>query len=267
MLDNYLVSLEQAISVRRSRRAFVEDMSPEHQQKLDLFINNLTAPKFKPFTHDVEIKIDWLKDVKDAVYFRGTHSIASFISSSGMISRAQAGFIGELFILYATNIGLDTCWYGHFKKDIYRDVLGIDKKQAAKVIWSITPLGIAKEKIGFQDRLFRERRRKTVQERLHHDSLTKFSDDIMESLTLACLAPSAMNSQFWEFHISKTDEGKDKVTIAKPMGYKHIKWEFPDIDIGCCAAHFYVAMHNRGHKTQINITEEYDRAIWEFIID
>lgn len=83
---------------------------------------------------------------------------AAFITDTDCCSVSAAGFIGEVFILYATSLGLATCWYGHYKLeelerlmphlDKYAEMknpkwgYGKDEVEGERAI-CITPLGYA----------------------------------------------------------------------------------------------------------------------------
>lgn len=75
------------------------------------------------------------------------------------------------------------------------------------------------------------------------------------------MAPSAANSQMWRFGVS---EGCRAITIAKPIGYKHFKWEHPDVDVGMCAAHAWLGLLERGLIPNVEVHQDADRAFWTF---
>ena len=86
---------------------------------------------------------------------------------------------------------------------------------------------------------------------------------VREVLELAKLAPSAANSQMWRFGFR--DDFRT-ITVSKPVGYKHFKWEHPDVDIGMCAAHVWLGLVKKGYNPEVNIHEDADRALWTFRI-
>ena len=86
-------------------------------------------------------------------------------------------------------------------------------------------------------------------------------DDIKEIFDLARLAPSAGNSQMWRFGYDK-DTGT--ITVAKPAGYKHFKWEHSDADIGICASHIWLALCAKGYSPKVDVSQHEDRAFWKF---
>ncbi|MDL2318762.1 hypothetical protein LJC74_06805 [Eubacteriales bacterium OttesenSCG-928-A19] len=85
--------------------------------------------------------------------------------------------------------------------------------------------------------------------------------DIRDVLSLATLAPSAVNSQMWRFGFAG---GFQTLTVAKPVGYKHFKWEHPDVDVGMCAAHVWLGLLGKGYAPGVEVTQDVDRAVWTF---
>lgn len=226
-MEAYIPQLVQAVQTRKSRRKYLDE--PLEQSQLSLltaFFGGLTVP----FEHQTEISIHKAPE----------------------------------------SLGIATCWYGHYKKDnVYQIVYQTKEGNAPKTIHSVTPLGYASEKAaGISDRITHalfSSKKKTVDEKLHKDSITDFPEYIRSALKLSCKAPSAMNSQCWYFKIAKNIESYE-VEISKPPGYKHLKWPYPDIDVGTAAAHFWIGLQNQNISCQVVLIEETDRAMWRFII-
>jgi hypothetical protein len=87
--------------------------------------------------------------------------------------------------------------------------------------------------------------------------------ELLFALDLARKAPSAANSQHWRFIVSHDYR---TVSITMPQGYKHIKWEHPDVDIGICACHFWLGLKLKDIKCKVTLREDQGRAIWTFDI-
>ncbi len=91
--------------------------------------------------------------------------------------------------------------------------------------------------------------------------VSTLNEPLRHALDLARLAPSAANSQHWRFEVS---DDQSTVKIAMPPGYKHLKWEHPNVDIGICAAHFWVGLNLLGLTSSVTLTLEEGRAVWTF---
>ncbi len=258
--------LVNAVYTRKSRRRYLnEPLKQEQLDRLTGFINSIEVP----FEHNIEISIHRVPEGLSCFYFKEPGFIAAFKASERLIDQAKAGFIGELFILYAESIEIGTCWYGHYRKeDTYKTVYNLSEEDAPKKILCITPLGYVTEKMtGISDMItgkFFSSKKNSISQNLHKQSLKEFPDYIRKALELSCLAPSAMNSQCWYFKVD-TDGERYTVEISKPEGYRHFKWPYTDMDVGTAACHFWIGLKNQGVDCSIKI-EELDRAVWKFII-
>ena len=87
--------------------------------------------------------------------------------------------------------------------------------------------------------------------------------EILYAFDLARKAPSAANSQHWRFTVSTDFK---TISIAAPVGYKHLKWEHPDVDLGICACHFWLGLMMKNISCKVSLTEEQGRAVWKFEI-
>jgi hypothetical protein len=266
-MNKYFSILSKAVYTRKSRRKYLMNPLPEDVlEKLKCFINDIKVP----LEHSVEINIH--KALPDLPYlpFKNPPYFASFIAPKDIVNQAKVGFVGELLILYAESLGIGTCWYGHYnKQNTYKTVFG-NTTENAKTIHCVTPLGYVTEKIsGFSDKITTSMwssKKKPVEEKLHQDSIKKFPDFIHTSLDMACKAPSAMNCQCWYFKVSEDDK-KYSIEISKPIGYRHLKWPYTDIDVGTSASHFWLGLMNQGISPSVNVIENEGRAVWSFIIN
>lgn len=85
-------------------------------------------------------------------------------------------------------------------------------------------------------------------------------EDICYVLALARLAPPAANSQMWRFGLH---HGFHTIVVAKPVGYRHFKWEHPNVDIGMCAAHIWLGLLGKGYTPTVDV--KIDMAgLWMF---
>ena len=238
-----------------------------------------------PFKNDVKIrffKADSNKRLYNNIKTAPPDGIA-FITDTDITSISTAGFVGEMIILYATSLGLATCWFGHYLlAELERIMPDLEKKDSLpKPKWGygndvvdgeraicITPLGYwKKEGLRLLDRItesFMSYKRKPVGAFLEN-GMTEESlpSEILYAFDLARKAPSAANSQHWRFKVSPDFK---EVSIAMPVGYKHIKWEHPDVDIGICACHFWLGLMIKNISSKVSVNEENNRAIWKFEI-
>lgn len=132
----------------------------------------------------------------------------------------------------------------------------------------ITPLGYYEEGgLRLMDRFTKKTssfRRKEIKELLENpDEYEKLSEDVLYALDLGRKAPSAANSQMWRFGF---EDDFRTITVAMPVGYKHFKWEHPNVDIGICASHIWLGLIDRGYNPSVTVNDESGRAVWRFSV-
>jgi len=275
-------NLFKAIPERHSTRTFLPtQLSDEEVSHVSDFVQGLALP----FESGTEFRFFKALPGK-GLYNNGIAPVnnIALVAETDLVSVSKAGFVGELVMLYATSCGLSTCWFGHYKlAGLGKYIDGIATKERLKestfgygygnhqdvgkrVICCI-PFGRgddASKRI--IDRIMGKLRakRKPISELLEKNTvLSDIPSDIIEVLDSARLAPSAGNSQMWRFGYDKNTK---VLTVAKPIGYKHFKWEHSDVDIGICAAHIWLGLVNKGYEPKIKTEQSEDRAFWSFEI-
>ncbi len=274
---------EQAILTRRSIRSYQQrPAEPDTMAQLRQFAAGVEAP----FAHDVTIRF-FQADPSRRLY--GTPVApppdhAAFMAQTDALSLSKAGFVGELFILYATSLGLATCWYGHYSRQQIEGLIPelAESDAGARPRWGygkgeppgihaicVTPLAYwRKDGVRAFDRLtgaIMSNRRKPLAELLQDGTReSDLSPDVRYALELARRAPSAANSQFWRFAVSTEQR---TVSVAMPPGYKHFKWAHPNVDIGICACHIWLGLRLRGHQPRVELIVDDGRAIWTFHLE
>jgi len=273
-----------AINARRSVRSY--DLRPVEAAKMSAlkgFIDEMQIP----FEHNVSIRFFKADPTKKLfTVFNSPPDGAAFLAPTDICSISKAGFVGEMLILYAVSLGLGTCWYGHYSPaELERIMPHLGEHKAAVLSGSvkygygngevpgeraicITPLGYwQQEGLRLMDRmqtsLFSFKRKPVaalLEEGANADSL---SPELLYAFDLARKAPSAANSQFWRFGVSADCK---TVTIARPVGHKHFKWEHPDVDIGICACHFWLGLRLKNIDCRVSLQEEQGRAVWRFFL-
>jgi len=274
------INWENAINTRRSTRNFeMREVDDETMQHLKNFVTEMRVP----FTHDVKIR--FFKTIPDKKLFNNLKNAPpdamAFIADTDILSVSKAGFVGEMAILYATSLGLATCWFGHYLLNELEQVMphlgeyavmpmpsfgyGTGVVQGERAI-CVSPIGYwQREGIRLLDRLTysaNSYKRKPI-DRLFADNIKieSLPPEILYALDLARKAPSAANSQFWRFAVSPDFK---TISIAMPVGYKHFKWEHPNVDIGICACHFWLGLSLKKIDCKVSLIEENERAVWYF---
>ena len=272
--------LTESIPLRHSTRAFLPEPLPkELPERILEFFAGLELP----FEHNVRIEL-FRAEPGRKLYNNGVNPVTNlaFFAQTDLLSVAKMGFVGELVMLYAVSLGLSTCWFGHYKlAAVGKYIDGI--ASAERIRESTMGYGYGKQidvgerviccmPFGFKNDQTKRlvdfvagkngANRKPLAELLEKPALIgSIPAEIKQTLEVAKLAPSAANSQMWRFGFS--DDFK-AITVAKPVGYKHFKWEHPDADVGMCAAHVWLALLENGRVPKVDIKIDADRAFWSF---
>ncbi|MCL2111338.1 MAG: hypothetical protein FWH32_03630 [Clostridiales bacterium] len=280
-MQNEMVDrLAGAIPLRGSVRVYTGEPVPEEKlSDIREFIDGLAVP----FEHNTRFDI-FTAELGRKLYNNGINppTNIAMLSQTDLVSVSKTGFVGELLLLHATSLELSTCWFGHYKlSEVGRYVPGIATEERIKEsnlgygYGKVVDVGervICGTPVGYRDgekkRLLDivagkiSANRKPIEALLENPELApNIPDDIASALDLARLAPSAGNMQMWRFGLK--DDFKT-VTVAKPVGYKHFKWEHPDVDIGICAAHLWLGLLQKGYEPSVDVAMDEDRALWSF---
>lgn len=130
-----------------------------------------------------------------AMFSGAIHTYAVFCGKDDDITAEKLGFYGERFVLYATSLGLGTCWIaGTYDKDSVKVELAPDEK-----IWDVVPIGYPTEDIPLKQKMIRTMLRKKdrkiddfLESETAFDDLPDWIDNGIRSILLG---PSAVNQQ------------------------------------------------------------------------
>jgi len=271
--------LSKTVISRRSARSYKPDpLKPETLAKISEYSKTLRLP------FDCATEIRFFKAGPTKKLYSTLQAPAdnvAFLSETDVVSIAKTGFVGELAILMAESLGVATCWYGHYKlSELERLMPHLQDtsqlKEAPKGYGysegitsgvraiCISPLGYYEPSgLRLMDRITKNTfsfKRKEIKDLIENpEDLAHVSDDLLYALDLARKAPSAANSQMWRFGFKNDYK---TVTISMPVGYRHFKWEHPNVDIGICASHMWLALIERGFAPAVDVFEDKDRAVF-----
>lgn len=285
MEQSIVHELLNAANNRHSIRNFLPDaLSEETLAQVDEFIKTVELP----FNHQTDI-IRFKAEPGKKLYNNGINAPdnLAILAPTDLVSVSKAGFFGQLIILKLTALGVNTCWFGHYKLQELAKYVGEELASPERIketTWGMgygygkvvdagvraiccLACGIANpnakrlvDKVASKNGIGRKPLETLMEE---NADLTVLSPEVHRALDGARLAPSAANSQMWRFGIQ--DNGK-KITVAKPIGYRHFKWEHPDTDIGICAAHLWLGLLNEGISPKVEVLQSEDRAMWAFYL-
>jgi nitroreductase len=166
---------------------------------------------------------------------------AAFVGRDGGADESQSdvGYVGEAFILEATDLGLGTCWIaGSFDKE---RAAGVVELAPGERVVAITPLGYPTDKQPGGERLLRTAVRASAR-----ISVEKLAPGILggawplwavTAVQAARLAPSGANRQPWRFRL----DGESLVMSRADKLY----WTAP-IDLGIARLHVELGAPHEG---------------------
>ena len=186
---------------------------------------------------------------------RGAGTFIAGVVGPGQRNLEDFGFLMEKIILFATDLGLGTCWLGGtFSRGGFAAQL---RPEAGEVLPSATPLGYALEKANPLDRLIRwgagARRRKPWAEIFFTESFTRplreeKAGSYAQALEAVRLAPSASNRQPWR--ILKQEAAQlFHFFLQRTPGYRLLtRVDLQRVDLGIALCHFELAAESLGLK-------------------
>ena len=216
-----------------------------------------------------EIRFQFL-DIKDGVNTEklGTYGVIknapAFIGvtvKKTETAMEASGYLFEKFILYATSIGLGTCWLaGTFKREQFKNALSIDQDELFPIV---CPIGYPADKKSLTEKIFRSvgksDQRKNFDELFFENNFaTPLSENTDKEykfpLEMLRLAPSAANLQPWRivykndaYHFFRKENPKSKYA-----------YDLQRLDVGIGACHFHLAAQEKALCGKFEILPDVD---------
>ena len=172
-----------------------------------------------------------------AMFDGPAYSYAALVGDADALSGEKIGYYGEKLVLYATQLGLGTCWVaGTYDRSTACAVVGEGEQ-----LWSVIPMGYSAAKLPIKQRMIRAsiraRDRKLpqfVESDLPFSELPEWFRTAVESVRLG---PSAVNQQPVNFVWNKENVAAKLWKPAKGMAL---------IDLGIAKYHFEVGAASAG---------------------
>ncbi len=249
-------SITDSIKKRVSVRTYLEQpLTPEIKEKLLRYFSILKGPFGGTLKFDL-IESDIAR--KGANAKLGTYGVLKGASSYivAVVEKADKdledfGYCLEKVILYATSLGLGTCWIGGtFKKSEFGKAI---EQKENEILPCITPIGYPSSRRSLIDSAMRftagSKNRKRWEELFFS---INFTQPLLESeagkyvtpLEMLRLAPSASNKQPW-----RIIKDKDKIHfyLQHTKGYaKLMAYDLQRVDMGIALCHFELTAKELG---------------------
>lgn len=269
-------TITEIIKMRTSCRTFdSQTIEDDIIQKLNIYIEeiNLQAKDKARF-----IILNQNKKFNNSSQKLGTYGVISGAHSYvvGVINNDNKdaltfGYLFEKIILFATDLGLQTCWLGGtFKRD---DFVMLANLKDNEYIPIVSPIGYKKEKFRFLETamrtVVRANNRKTWDELFFNKGISsplneKTAGSYAAAFEMVRLGPSASNKQPWRVI---RDNNLYHFFLCRTKGYGISNYDIQKNDIGIAMCHFELTALESGldgewqKLNNINIPNG-----WEYII-
>lgn len=243
--------IEDVVRKRSSVRTYEESsLNAKEKSQLNEYIKGLS----NPFQVEVSFSmIETQKAVKEEKL--GTYGMIKgakeFIGASvpdDKLALEALGYSMEELILYATSLGLGTCWLGgSFNRSGFAKAMKVKENE---LLPAITPVGypLDKKRVGesiarwfVKANTRKEFSQIFFKENFETPMTEKEAGDYAVPLEMLRLAPSAANRQPWRVLFHKQGYHFYKIKTKEIDGY-----DISRIDIGIAACHFHLAALEKG---------------------
>lgn len=246
--------VEQTINARYSVRTYEErPLSEEVRENLITYANTLSNPFGARVSFRLLEKKGAQNSEKLGTYgvIKGTKAFIGATVPDGEFALEALGYDFEKLILYATHLGLGTCWLaGTFNRSGFAAAMGVKENE---LFPAVSAIGYPAAKKSLTESLFRKIMKSN--QRKQWNTLF-FKNDFTIPLTetdagsyalpleMLRLAPSATNKQPWRvvqsnhaFHFYE----------EKATGYSDVAAvDIQRVDVGICVCHFHLTALENG---------------------
>ena len=238
------------IKKRKSRRTYTDKpVETEKKEQVLQFIADLNKPPFGSSARFemVDLNLKFTGKVAGTYgVIKGAETFIAGIVCQGPGDMEDVGYLFERIILFATAIGLDTCWMGaSFSRELFAEKITLKPEETLPVV---SPIGYRAGKRSLTDLVFHvsagSKNRKSWPEiffyRTFSEPLNKSSAGELEvPLEMVRLAPSAVNKQPWRL---VADDNGVHFFLKRTAGFKSMfTMDLQRIDMGIAMCHFELA--------------------------
>lgn len=188
-----MMTLWEAVEARISCRSYQEKpVDAETKAKLAECIaalNEESGLRFQLMEGDPAVKL------AETMFAGKVTLCAALVGGEDPISAEKLGYYGEKFVLYATQLGLGTCWVaGTYDRNSVSPVV-----EAGEKLWDVIPLGWPTEKQPMKQKMIRaaiRKRDRKIEAFLESElSFAQCPDWVRKGIEAMLKGPSAVNQQ------------------------------------------------------------------------
>lgn len=267
-------SIDEAVRKRYSVRNYNGEIIEENiKEKIRLFMASLDNPFGKDvFFHFLDNE-DVNKEEKLGTYgvIKGASQYIGTTIEKEDFSLEALGYELEVLMLYLSDLNIGTCWLGGtFDRKGFAKAMDIGENQ---LFPAITPYGYAAQKKHIKEmamrKMIKAEQRKDWKELFFKDNFDnpiskEDAADLEFAFEMVRLGPSASNKQPWR--IVLIDNTVHFYQHKEPKYSEHFPYDIQKIDMGIAAAHFELAVREKGIKGEFKYNLDPELKLPENII-
>lgn len=242
-------SIIELIKKRTSVRTY--ERNPVEQEKLQKFSGFLDQVK-NPFGAEVRFELTESSEQKIGTYgfIKGAKTYFAGCVKKGGMDMEGFGYAFEHAVLFATALGLGTCWLGGtFKRSTFLDQM----KPVDEFMPAVSPLGYAAERKSMTERMVAAgagaRTRKRFGEVFIDGALKPLMLDdgaLKTCLEMVRIGPSASNKQPWRVIVKDGVCHFYALVDKRYAGNTMYGFTMQRVDLGIAACHFELSARELG---------------------
>ena len=250
--------VSEVIKARTAVRTYkVQPLSADLEEKLAGFFPGLTGPfgiktRFKLIDSDMAQKESGIKLGTYGVIKGASKFLAAAVEKADK-DLEEFGYLLEKLILYATSLGLGTCWLGgSFKQSEFAKAVDLKENE---IIPAVTPVGYPSGSKSLLESIMRFSARSDTRKGWNELFFDRsFANPLCQAgtgkyavpLEMVRLAPSASNKQPWR--IVRAHD-RFHFYLQHTKGYaKMLPYDIQRLDIGIAMCHFELTAKEAGIK-------------------
>jgi len=273
-------SIIDVIKKRQSVRNYSNKLIEKDKvQQIEAYLkNNTQGPlgstvRFK-FFDAVDYEPAELKKFGTYGFIKGSRAYIAGVVKSNVTAMEDFGYCMEKNVLFATGLGLGTCWLGGtLNRSTFAQMMNVTEDE---ILPAVTPIGYAKERKSLKESFIRlavgaDNRKKT--EELFFDNsntiplVMNSSGQYSKVLDAVRIAPSASNKQPWRIikGVGNRYHFFMKEDTAYNTAFKNIKIQ--NLDMGIAMCHFELSAIEFGLKGMWKIEKpSFDSGDFKYIV-
>lgn len=271
---NFQKHITEVIKIRSSCRTYeTHEIDETTLEKLKNYLDeiNLEAKNNERFLIVNKKSIETGEKLGTYGVISGASSFIVGIINSDKQDAVSFGYLFEKIILYATDLGLQTCWLGGtFKRD---DFVKYTNLKGNEYIPIVSPVGYKKDKTRFLESTMRKvvgaNNRKPWNELFFEGSITNPINEnnagfYAAPIEMVRLGPSASNKQPWRII---RDNNLYHFYLCRTKGYGVENYDIQKNDMGIAMCHFELTAKELGLEGDWQELKNLNKLNeWEYII-